>query len=382
MAGPVHVYALRAHLIDELLPLWYERGLDRARGGFHNCLTPELAPAPDDYKRLLVQARQVYAFSRGAELGAGPWALEAAQAAFEFLGARFWDAGRGGWHRTVSLDGEPLDRRLASYDCAFVLFAMAHYFRATADGEALLTAERTLDALDSRLADPNGLGYLDSDEERALRHQNPQMHLLEAFLALHAATGETHYLERAERLVDLLSERLLDPVSGCLGENFDARWQPADERVEPGHQFEWAWLLDQFDRVAPGTAAAACAGRLFQFGTRHGVDAELGGVFDLVDRRGVVLSDSKRLWPQLEQVQALAVHFEGGRSPGAEAALERALAGCFERYRCPAHAGWLEQLARDGSVLQATMPATSVYHVVAALSEVVRVHSPEEGERS
>ena len=111
MAGPIHVYALRAHLIDELLPLWYERGLDSARRGFHNRLTPELAPAPDDYKRLLVQARQVYAFSRGAELGAGPWALEAAQAAFEFLGARFWDAGRGGWHRTVSLDGEPLDRR-------------------------------------------------------------------------------------------------------------------------------------------------------------------------------------------------------------------------------------------------------------------------------
>jgi mannose/cellobiose epimerase-like protein (N-acyl-D-glucosamine 2-epimerase family) len=102
-------------------------------------------------------------------------------------------------------------------------------------------------------------------------------------------------------------------------------------------------------------------------------------VFDLVDRRGVVLSDSKRLWPQLEQVQALAVRCEGGRSPGAEAALERALAGCLERYRCRAHAGWLEHLARDGSVLQATMPATSVYHVVAALSEVVRVHSPEEG---
>jgi mannose-6-phosphate isomerase len=259
---------------------------------------------------------------------------------------------------------------------------MAHYFRAAGDREALLTAERTLDVLDSRLADPRGLGYLDSEEERDLRHQNPQMHLLEAFLALYDATREAHFLERSGRIVELLRAKLLDPVRGCLGENFGADWQPADDRVEPGHQFEWVWLLERFDRVAPGTSARESADRLFRFGTRHGVDAERGGVVDLVDRHGLVLADAKRLWPQLEQVQALAVRFERGRSSAAEAALERALAGCLERYRCRDHAGWLEHLARDGSVLQATMPATSVYHIVAALSEVVRVHSLEEGENS
>jgi mannose/cellobiose epimerase-like protein (N-acyl-D-glucosamine 2-epimerase family) len=373
--------ALRAHLIDELLPLWHERGLDRERGGFFNRLTSELTPAPDDFKRLLVQARQIYAFSCGAELGAGPWALETARATFEFLCARFWDPARGGWHRTVDLDGNPLDRRVASYDCAFVLFAMAHYFRASGDGEALVAAERTLEVLDSRLADPNGLGYLDSEEERDLRHQNPQMHLLEGLLALYDSTHEAGYLERCRRIVELGTSRLLDPVHGCLGENFTDAWQPADDLVEPGHQFEWAWLLDRFDRAAPGTAARDCADRLFRFATRFGVDGELGGVFDLVDRTGALLEGSKRLWPQLEQVQALALRVERGGSRGAEAALERALARCLERYRCRDHAGWLEHLARDGSVLQATMPATSVYHVVAALSEVVRVRSPEEGEK-
>ena len=82
------------------------------------------------------------------------------------------------------------------------------------------------------------------------RRQNPHMHLLEALLALHAATGEKNWLRRAGALVDLFKRRFSDPQTGALIEFFAEDWspRPGDEgRLrEPGHQFEWVWLLYEY----------------------------------------------------------------------------------------------------------------------------------------
>ena len=83
---------LRAHLCDELLPLWERHGLDRARGGYWSRLGADLRPMPDGHKRLLVHARQIFAFTRAAELGAGAWARAAAAHGLAFMLERFRDA--------------------------------------------------------------------------------------------------------------------------------------------------------------------------------------------------------------------------------------------------------------------------------------------------
>jgi mannose-6-phosphate isomerase len=362
---------LRAYLVDELLPLWWEHGLDRERGGFWNALTPRLEPTADEFKRLRVQTRQIYVFCEGLRLGAGSFAREAADAGFAYLCERYWDPA-GGWHRTLTLDGQPLDRTLSSYECAFVLLALAHYHRATGETEALRAIDRTLDLIDARLLDPNGLGYLSSDRETAQRHQNPQMHLLEAFLALFELTGASSWRARAEGVVELFRWKLFEPEPGCIGELFGPDWSPAPEPIEPGHQFEWAWLLARYANAASDLTLREPAERLFAFGTRHGVDGKDGGVYDRVERDGRLASADRRLWPQLEQVQALAVRAETSAGAGAERALRRALAGLFERWRQPGHAGWYERLSGDGRVLDANMPATSVYHVVAGLADALR----------
>src|SRR3546814_14289476 len=77
------------------------------------------------------------------------------------------------------------------------------------------------------------------------------MHLLEACLALHEATKETAYLDRAGLLLDLFRDRFL--VTGSLREFFtdDLRPAPGDAGriVEPGHHFEWVWLLHRYGLV-------------------------------------------------------------------------------------------------------------------------------------
>ena len=363
---------LRRHLLEELLPYWAEHGVDRAHGGFHGRLDGQGRPLPDPAKRLLVHTRQVYAFSEAARLGAG-WALEIASHGVAFLREAFHDGRGGGWRHTVTPHGEPLDPRRDCYGHAFVVFALASYHAASGDGAALADARETVALVLARLRDREHGGFHEAADAawRPLtteaRRQNPHMHFLEALLALHATAPEPSLLVEAERLVELLRTRWFDAQRGCLGEAFAPDWTPLPgpegEIVEPGHHYEWVWLLARYAELQGSAGKRDPVGEaLFTFAERHGVDAD-GGVFDRVDRSGRVLEGSKRLWPQTERLKALAVR---GDRAGLRASLERT----FARYARP-EGGWTEHLARDEKPLGDVQNATSVYHVVLALREAM-----------
>jgi mannose/cellobiose epimerase-like protein (N-acyl-D-glucosamine 2-epimerase family) len=204
------------------------------------------------------------------------------------------------------------------------------------------------------------------------------MHLVEALLALAEVAPDAGALREARALVELLGARWLDARTGALGEHFDPSWHPlagaAGLVVEPGHHFEWVWLLDRLDAIEPNDATRALSARLFDFGRRFGVDAD-GGVFDQVDRGGHPLAATKRLWPQTERVKALAARSLATGDASLRGELEAGLRYCFARHVDPKSRGWFEQLARDGRVLSEAQNATSVYHVVVALDEASRALS-------
>jgi mannose/cellobiose epimerase-like protein (N-acyl-D-glucosamine 2-epimerase family) len=234
--------------------------------------------------------------------------------------------------------------------------------------------------LRARLRDPRG-GFVESAAEDFTpnpgpRLQNPHMHLCEAFLALHGVAPGEGALAEAGALAGLLGECWADPRTGALCEVFDGAWAPAageaGSAVEPGHGFEWFALLHRFAELGGPPDVGSLAERLFGFAERHGLDAD-GGVFDRVDRDGRPLHPTKRLWPQTEHLKARAVRARIAGDAGRRARLSAALETFARRYIDPANGGWREQLSREGRVLSQAQNATSVYHVVAALSEVLRV---------
>jgi len=371
--------ALRAHLVEELLPLWARCGLDRAHGGYWNRLAADRKPTPDGFKRLLVHTRQIYAFSRGAELGAGDWAGAAAAHGLEFLG-RFWDARHGGWFATTTDAGEPLDRRKDLYGHAFAIFALAEHHRITRSAESLERARATWAVVRDRLREPKAGGFWEGASEDWLpvdepRRQNPHMHLVEALLALHVVAPAEGALAEAAKLVELLGSRWVDPATGALGELFTATWQPqpgpAGQIAEPGHGFEWVGLLHGFAELSGDSQARALARRLYAFAREHGVTPD-GGVSDRVDRTGRVLDASQRLWPQTERLKAQATLLRAQPEAELRGELEAALARCASRY-VDADGGWREHLSADGRALTDVQNASSVYHVVAAFGELLRV---------
>ncbi len=365
---------MRDWLRQRALPLWATTGIDQTEGGFVESLTLEGEPNLDVPKRLRVQARQIYVYSHAHLLGwEGPW-LATARHGFEFMSENFWDRDNSGWIFSVERDGAPANTAREAYEQAFALFGLAWFYRASGDKTALDWVSRTITFMDEQLADPENGGYREAVPDRLPRRQNPHMHLLEAMLALHWATGDAQYLARARRLFELFRSRLFDPATGTLGEFFGGDWQPAPGQtgalVEPGHHFEWVWLLEQYGR-ASGEDVSSEQTALHDFAETHGVDRADGLAFDGVMRDRSLHDDNKRLWVQTEAVKAQVVQAEHGHT-GAAARLDQILNGLFDTYLRD-NGAWQDHVRRDRTGFAPHAPASSFYHVFLAASEALRL---------
>jgi mannose-1-phosphate guanylyltransferase/mannose-6-phosphate isomerase len=142
---------------------------------------------------------------------------------------------------------------------------------------------------------------------------NAQMHLLEAALAWEDAGGDADWAALVDEIVELAMARFIDPA-GFLREFFDAEWRPAagddGRRVEPGHQFQWAWLLERWSRRRRDPRAGAAARRLFELGLR-GLDLQREVAVNLLWDDLSVRDGSARLWPQTKYLKAALILGEG-----------------------------------------------------------------------
>ncbi|MFN3511429.1 MAG: AGE family epimerase/isomerase [Phenylobacterium sp.] len=336
-------------------PLWAAAGVDAA-GGFRDALTLAGAPLPRP-RRGRTQGRQVYCF---AESGGAGWSgpgVEIARRGLEvFLGRHLRpDA----LLRTLTdEDGTPIDETPWIYDQAFALLGMASLHRvAPGAGDLPASAARLRAALET-LRHPAGL----------FREAGPQpfqanchMHLLEAALAWEEL-GEPGWAGLADEMATFALARFIDPDVGFLREFFDAEWRPAagdDGRlVEPGHQFEWAWLLTRWGRARADEGALSAARTLYDCGLR-GVDPARGVAVGALWEDLSVREAGTQIWPQTEFLKAALIMGDAPRALEAANALRLFLA-------TPTPGLWFDRMDAEGRLVEEPVRATALYHILCA----------------
>jgi mannose/cellobiose epimerase-like protein (N-acyl-D-glucosamine 2-epimerase family) len=369
---------LREWAIEKALPLWGRQGFDDKHGRFEERLSLRGNRLPGVPQRLMVQARQIYCFSLASQRGWHEGSRELVERAYTSMVRDFYRRdGRDGWVFSINHDGEVLDGTRDLYSHAFVLLGVASYVKAGGSREALSMADETLAFLDQSLAASTG-GYLDAHPRSdSLRRQNPHMHMLEGLLSLWSSSGERRYLTQAEKIFELFSGHFFQPLQGVLVEYFNEELQPAagliGKIVEPGHHYEWAWLLRWFERES-GRLAEPYANALYRHADLYGYDGD-GLVVDELLSGGQPHKRSRRTWPITEAIKANLSEVVLRRMDAIDKviALTDRLHDRFLTRDPPG--GWIDRLDENGRAATDFMPASTLYHILCALDELDGVTS-------
>jgi mannose/cellobiose epimerase-like protein (N-acyl-D-glucosamine 2-epimerase family) len=366
---------VRSWAVETALPFWAERGVDRVNGGFVECVDLEGLARPQTNRRVRAQARQIYVFAHAFNVG---WfdGRELATNGLDYLVDKAWHpAGDPGWAHVLDSHGSIIDPRRDLYDHAFVLLALATLFKAGGDRQCLQLIDETLQVLDEHFSENNG-GFSESIAGGLPRRQNPHMHLFEAFLALHAATGESRFLDRADAIYALFAKHFLVENGTMVREYFSSDWSAwakgSGDIWEPGHHCEWIWLLDRY--AAAKKAALHLGGSaLFERVVSLGIIGQTGLLRAQMGADGSQVVMPSRCWMQTEYIKALLARFEAG-DEGAQAQANSAIGTLFDRHLDPAYpGGWIDHVDENGQAQSLDIPVSTLYHLLCCMTETERV---------
>ena len=137
------------------------------------------------------------------------------------------------------------------------------------------------------------------------------------------------------------------------------------EVLEPGHHYEWAFLLDRWAKLT-GRDRPPEVPKLIAFADAKGLDRKRRVAINGIRLDGSVDDAVARLWPQTERIRAYLID----RHDGDEARLREAIESLSRYLDAPLSGLWYENLAADGRFVVEAAPATSLYHIVGAIAEL------------
>lgn len=359
------------------LPLWCTAGVEPASGGYHERIAQDGTPMASDDRRSRVQPRQLYCFSAAHQRGLpGEWNTIVRNGLTYFENTfRRHD---GLYGALASAGGTLIRPDYDLYNQAFALFSFSQIAVGFPDA-AMRMEEKAVEIL--RLLDTHHkhpvAGFEHTDPPSLPLCSNPHMHLFEAALAWEALAERPQiWTALADEIAELVLTKFIDQTSGGLREFFDHDWNPhpSDKGrvMEPGHQFEWSWLLARWGALRGNAAAIAKAERLFEIGATYGMSEDgKVAVMSLYDDFSVH-DPIARMWPQTEWLKAatkLAV-------VGSPAKRDEYIASAFKAAEAfsvflatPIRGLWYDKRLPDGSLVDEPAPASTFYHILCAIYE-------------
>ncbi|HMT93528.1 AGE family epimerase/isomerase [uncultured Thiothrix sp.] len=219
------------------------------------------------------------------------------------------------------------------------------------------------------------------------RGQNANMHAFEALLWAYEATQEQHFLQRAVRLADSVSNKLAGQAQGLIWEHYDANWQIDWQYnldnpkhlfrpwgFQPGHQTEWAKLLLILHRHQPAAWQLNRAEALFNQALERAWDQEYGGICYGFAPDGSICDGDKYFWVQAESFAAAALLAQATNKPIYRAWYERIWDYSWQYLIDHQYGAWFRILTRDNQKYdEYKSPAGKTdYHTMGACYEVLR----------
>ncbi len=363
--------SLDAWLFSTVLPHWQRFSLNAQNGVPVECLDMRGLPLIDVPRRGRVMPRQLFSFARALRLGFlhdDPAQRESLRktlaAGLNTLRNRAFSPDKG-FPSQIDENGTGAAYDAVLYDHAFIALAGAELDALGIDGGRQL-ADTAFELIETQFRDPNTGGYHSVANTPGPKLANPHMHLLEASLLDLAVTlkndGDANASKnRVANLTDLALTHFIDSETGFIAEKCGPAFDTVDDNwVEPGHCFEWAYLLLHAGEALGNQNVRQAARTLFETSETL---VEADGL--VVDQLGAT-PPTYRLWPQLERLRCLATF----NAPDAIPALLQTIQRHYLS-KGP-EAGWVDKLDAQKNPLGDRVPASMLYHLMTAIPVITR----------
>jgi mannose-6-phosphate isomerase len=363
--------SLKRWLVEYAYPTWWTLGADRVHGGFHERLRLTGA-ATGEPRRARLHPRQIYSFARAHDLGWNGPANQAVRHALDYF-LQHYRRTDGLYRTLVAADGFVLNDRAVLYDQAFALLGFAYAYKALRD-EGLKASARDLLMLLRKELGRELAGFEESNPRVLPLSSNSHMHLLEACLDWLDLDQRGPWYSAAQEIVELALRSFLDPESGFLLEFFDEHWRPAPGIegciVEPGHQYEWAWLLLRWSSKTGSRKAHDSALHLISLAQAHGCDPKRGVVVNTLLSNKSFHDPQARLWPQTEKLKAMCAAAAVTEDDSFWSEANQAARSLRVYLNTSKQGLWYDRMNLDGTVVKEPAPASSFYHLVCGIAEM------------
>lgn len=381
---------IKKHILEDIMPFWDKRCLDREYGGYITCFDRE-GNITDTNKYIWFQGRQLYTYAllynRIESLST--W-LGSAKAGYDFLIQHAY-AGNGRWTFELTRDGKVITGTNSIYSDYHVTQGLAEYLLATGckDDRGMKILEDTFSSIERNTMDPEFKDIFENTWSPSLIWHD--MHLT----ALNTAfiTGQTLGRKRVKAFEEYCLDKILNwflkedeklIFEAVTRENKRDR-SPAGSFINPGHSLESMWFCLETGRIHENPAVVKRALQGVDWTYRVGWDSVYGGIFAYLDAGGGTPEpldwhketntawDDKIWWVNCESLCCFAVSYAASLDMKYLAMFEKQYDFCMKHFYDPEYGEWYERLHRDGSVKVADKGTKwkCAYHLTRSLVQVI-----------
>ncbi len=251
---------IEENLKSSLLPYWSYKTIDTLNGGFYGRIDSKEQVYPGSDKGGILNARLLWTYSSAFRVLKDSSYLQLATYAKDYILEHFLDKEYGGGYNTVKADGAPGDTRKYILTESYFIYALAEYYRATGNKNALDEAIKIFDLVERYAFDSEYNGYFevytrdwqrsrdrmlneksDRDEKTMITH----LHLLEAYAGLYRVWPDKRMEERLRNILEIFNNRIIDQRTFHTKYFLDREWNATSQIDSYGHDIEGSWLMTE-----------------------------------------------------------------------------------------------------------------------------------------
>lgn len=251
------VNEVREHLEKDIIPFWMSLR-DDEYGGYIGFMDFDGTIDRKAVKGCILHARILWFFSNAYLVLGDKRLLDEANHAYDFIVEHCIDREYGGVFWSVNYDGSIADGMKHTYNQAFNVYALASYYEASKNEDALKLAFDIQKIIEQKCTDENGYleaykrDFMPEDNDKlsengvmAERTMNTLLHVMEAYTELYRVSHDEKTADKLRVILDIIRNKIYNPKLCRQEVFFDINYNSLIDLHSYGHDIETSWLLDR-----------------------------------------------------------------------------------------------------------------------------------------